>query len=202
MSLAFLVNAYLLVAVLCLLQIGSGLAAIHLYGIGRGAIYLQIIPVLFGVVTLEKMYRMLKYTRRTDTTIFSRVHTHYVQLVYLAVPIWPICVFALSVVERQVIPPASTLCRANGFWIWQCIPLGMNVVLPYTLSITLFFTSQLLKRRARAIHGVENVPMPQPVPRPWLYADNKVVPAWMTPHVAEFETVPLEEGAGKSAVLA
>ncbi|KAJ6586401.1 hypothetical protein DFH09DRAFT_1308433 [Mycena vulgaris] len=96
-------------------------------------------------------------------------------------------------VEDQVTPAASAACRTNAFMLWQCIPLGLNRVLPYALGVTLITASQVLRRRALAIHGAALVPMPQPVPRP-LYSD-KIVPAWMTLHMAELELpVSVEEG--------
>ncbi|KAJ6630085.1 hypothetical protein B0H10DRAFT_1984913 [Mycena sp. CBHHK59/15] len=198
MSPTFLVNAYRLLSVLCLLQIGSGLAAILIYGIDGivASQYLQITPILFGILTLERIYRLLPYTRRTDTTIFSRVHMHYALFVFNPV-LWVVCALALQVVESRILPASIAACRANRFMAAKCIPVGMNLVLPYALIVTQFSVSQVLRRRARAIHGAEMVPMPQPVPRPWLYSDQ-VVPAWMTPHVAEFDEVSLEEGDNKS----
>jgi hypothetical protein len=59
---------------------------------------------------------------------------------------------------------------------------------------SVFSASQILRKRALAIYGAEKVAMPEPIPRPWLYWDQQV-PAWRTPHIAEFERpIFLEEG--------
>jgi hypothetical protein len=60
-----------------------------------------------------------------------------------------------------------------------------------------FSASELLRRRALAIHGAALVAVPPPDPRPWLWID-KDIPAWKAAHLAEFESpVSAEEGVAE-----
>ncbi|KAJ7032613.1 hypothetical protein C8F04DRAFT_554374 [Mycena alexandri] len=139
----------------------------------------------------------LQYISRTDTSVLSRVNTHYALLLNYAAICSPVSIMALYMVERKVIPAASVTCRATMFTSWQCIPLGINFVFPYVLAVTAFSASQFLRRRALAIHGSALVAVPPPVPRPWLWLD-KDVPAWRAPHLAEFESpVSVEDGVAE-----
>ncbi|KAJ7105944.1 hypothetical protein C8R44DRAFT_745599 [Mycena epipterygia] len=180
----FLTNAYYLVSSLCLLQIGSSLAAIAILFDGsdseRASLLLPFLTlfIINGVINLWKTYRLLPYSRgsRIDTTTSSRVHQHYNWLLTSGIS-WGYFGIMLSMPLRSKrVPPA----------------VGISFVLPFVLSVTYIAASQLLRLRARAIHGTEKVPMPQPDPRPWLYY-VKDVPAWMTPHVAEFKTLSPED---------
>ncbi|KAJ7663689.1 hypothetical protein B0H17DRAFT_1092513 [Mycena rosella] len=194
--LTLLVNAYRLAFLLCLLQIGSALAAICLYGLAPtvGVMCLQITPIAYSVWALADISRLLPYTRRTDTTIRSRVGTHYNSLIahyyfYL--------IYAISMYNLELRPSLGATCRANTLHLWQCIPFALNDVLLPVLIVTLLAASQVLRRRAIAIHGVALVPMPEPVPRPWGYFDRTVW-AWKTPHLAEFELPVSVEETGES----
>ncbi|KAJ7136695.1 hypothetical protein C8R44DRAFT_868818 [Mycena epipterygia] len=210
----FLTNIYRLVSALCLLQIGSSLAALcSLYdSVDDNALqYLPISPIITSVSTLWGTYRLLPYSRgsRIDTTTFSRVHRHYNQLLCNGIS-WVTCGLIISMpmlvsflpsspplAESPLIPASLLACHNQNFMTAKCMPVGMTFVLPFVIGATYFAASQLLRLRARAIHGTEKVLMPQPIPRPWLY-HVKDVPAWMTPHVAEFETVSLEEADTKA----
>ncbi|KAJ7136682.1 hypothetical protein C8R44DRAFT_767663 [Mycena epipterygia] len=202
----FLTNVYHLVSALCLLQIGSSLAAMAILFDGfdseRSAFLVLPIPIIFnGVMNLWKTYQLLPYSRgsRIDTTVSSRVRLHYNWLLCSGMT-WGYCGFiVLTPIRTQptVIPPALAACHERNFLTANCIPVGMSFALPFLLGITYIAASQLLRLRARAIHGTEKVPMPQPVPRPWFYR-VKNEPAWMTPHVAEFETLSLEEDETKA----
>ncbi|KAJ7136696.1 hypothetical protein C8R44DRAFT_767696 [Mycena epipterygia] len=182
----FLTNAYYLVSALCLLQIGSSLGALAILFDGsdldRALLFLSflIFFIINGVIHLWKIYRLLPYSRgsRIDTTISSRVYQHYNWLLNNGIS-WGYFGIMLSILARsKQIPPA----------------VRISFVLPFVLSVTCIAASQLLRLRARAIHGTEKVLMPQPDPQPWLYHYYaKDVPAWMTPHVAEFETLSLED---------
>ncbi|KAJ7665614.1 hypothetical protein B0H17DRAFT_1090706 [Mycena rosella] len=84
MTLVFLANAYRLASLLCVLLIGSAVAAICLYGLAVPSfseIYLQIMPIGYAIWTLVDIHRLLPYIHRTDTTVSSRVNKHYISLV-------------------------------------------------------------------------------------------------------------------------
>jgi len=197
MALTFLVHAYRLASVLAILQTGAGVAAMYLYSSEPGADDIMVMlvhPIVNGLMTLYWVYRLSSYTRRADTTVYSRVHFHYRLLLNFSLGVWGVLGIAMNWIQFYVMPAATATCLADAFMHWQCIPLALCLTLPFALAITLFSASHILRKRALAIYGAEKVAMPAPIPRPWLYWDQQV-PAWRTPHLAEFERpIFLEEG--------
>ncbi|KAJ7686819.1 hypothetical protein B0H17DRAFT_1071198 [Mycena rosella] len=198
MSLSFIAKSYRLVCVLSVLHIGSGLAATYLHGVSRTDIgkFIQLISTFMGgVITLERMYHLVPYTRpgRTDTTVFSRVLAHYSALFTYGIIIWPVSALYAYLVESHILIAATAACRAETFMRWDCVPLAANRVLPWAVSATLLSAAYVILRDSLVRHGKAPVPMPSPTPRPWLYSDRDV-PAWMTPHVAELWLPSVEEG--------
>ncbi|KAJ6576517.1 hypothetical protein DFH09DRAFT_1149565 [Mycena vulgaris] len=67
----------------------------YLYGFGTtfaamsldtvAAMYVQLSPAVLSTMALQPIYRLCKYTRRTDTTVYSRVNMHHGTLVLYSV---------------------------------------------------------------------------------------------------------------------
>ncbi|KAJ7905229.1 hypothetical protein B0H13DRAFT_2023344, partial [Mycena leptocephala] len=181
MSFASLTNIYCLVGALSALQSASGLAAIFLHGLSGSApsIILQVSPAVYGVTTASLMYRMLSYRRTADANALSRVNIQYYILIYTA-GMWILCAVAVHIIlPSQNNSMGTSCCVANAFIAIRCIPIAINVFLPYAIIASMFSAARTLRLRAQAVCSTRLVPIPSATdPGPQL-------PAWMLLHLAD-----------------
>ncbi|KAJ6520966.1 hypothetical protein DFH09DRAFT_1193326 [Mycena vulgaris] len=174
MSFTCVTNAYRLVVVLSFVQLTSGIATIALYGI-NGGVFDKVIQLAPPV---------LRYTRRADANILSRVEGQYYFLIYL-IGIWLLCG---CLCQPRAVPETRASCIPAGTTSARCCldrrrhypPAGDH------------------RRRC-----VPSVPLQTILLiRQWypaLQPPATLIPAWMAPHVSELRREH-DESTAKSAI--
>ncbi|KAJ6582725.1 hypothetical protein DFH09DRAFT_1145780 [Mycena vulgaris] len=188
--------------VLSLLYIVFGLTAIYMYGFedGVGTFHspsrpLSIFCIGWAIITLGMLSKLVPYTTRIDETVpFSRVGKHHTIIGFL-LGSWslPALRIFLDLAEHHSSILVSK-CLADRFLTPKCIPIGMDVVLPIAIVVTLTCASRSMYYRAVSRYGTENVPLPAHMPHPanffpfQTYPPGSELPAWMLAHIAEIES--------------
>ncbi|KAJ7339080.1 hypothetical protein DFH08DRAFT_1082553 [Mycena albidolilacea] len=92
-------------------------------------------------------------------------------------------------------------CVPKGFLTFRCIPVGLDLVLPFAIFATLIRASWTIYHRSTALHGEHvAVALPSGVPHPANffpfrnYPAGSEVPVWMLVHIADTERDESEEG--------
>ncbi|KAJ7182297.1 hypothetical protein C8R43DRAFT_966695 [Mycena crocata] len=200
-------KVYRLVLFLCLLQIGSAVCTMLIFGLTATAIS-QLMLVLPALFTLPATYQLcvvhfistsihhitvfawvgrLKATRQIDHKL-SRVDKHVHGLVILLVVIAASSLPAIGLLDTQL-----TFCAFERFLDFRCVPIMLDIVLPTLTCIIVIFSMALVMSRARAIHGVEMVPLPVVAP--------ELVPAWTLARIAEIDMESGSENGGNGVRL-
>ncbi|KAJ7122274.1 hypothetical protein C8R44DRAFT_785904 [Mycena epipterygia] len=198
MAFRSLASLYRFICVLYLVQIALNIWTMYEFGFrttGESQLMLML-PALSGILWL---YCLAVFARRTDHHL-SRVYEHYQKLAVLPFLLFFAVVFALLFLFARGRETVLSPCAAENFMTAHCALLVFDMVLlPAAIFAALFYSMSRIATRARAIHGVEMVPLPPPSPPP--PPPVKLVPAWALANVSEIDTAAGTEGGSDYVVL-
>ncbi|KAJ7122288.1 hypothetical protein C8R44DRAFT_876589 [Mycena epipterygia] len=158
MSFAPLRKLYRLAGVLSFLQITSGLATIYLYGLEEGASIngVQLLPTTYATVTGMLMLAMDSGLHDAENNLwYWRVDVDYRFLLGLLM-LWVFFgagAWAYVAVYSRTLSATIASCMSDAFLTPKCIPIAMDILLPYAIMITLYSAAKALKRSARDLRG-------------------------------------------------
>ncbi|KAF7363093.1 hypothetical protein MVEN_00661700 [Mycena venus] len=191
-----------LALVLSFLYIISGSTTFLLYGFSAFDSFITVLALL----TFAVLWRLVPYTTRVDATNpLSRSGRHFVFVSFFMI-IWllPAILFFSAMFERDPTKQTPTVaeCVPERFMKFRCVPVGMNVILAFTIFGVLVRASWTIFHRAIAIHGEANMALPVDIPHPAnfypfkFYPPGSEVPVWMLAHMADVERDEQTEAEG------
>ncbi|KAJ6585969.1 hypothetical protein B0H19DRAFT_1111058 [Mycena capillaripes] len=195
---------YRLARRLSMLQLASSTATLALYGAdgdyaSKG---LQLAPTIYALFTIGMLHRMLYYTRHVNQAkAFSRIDIQHSMLI-LMIGMWIYCIFCwmYSATQSAVLSATLASCAPHHSYFLtnpQCIPLWIDLVLPFLIIATLRSAMRALRQRAVSVHGTARIQGPVQTTSD---ISNDVpgagLPAWMAPnlHVADLGEYSNSEG--------
>ncbi|KAJ6568761.1 hypothetical protein B0H19DRAFT_1133907 [Mycena capillaripes] len=150
---------YRLISALSVLLIASNVSTLMHYG-AEGNILIKlnhIAPPGFAVITSIAMSRMLSTPHSDPEKSTRRLPSTYNKLMCLLLMWVTLCTSALRFPSRHR-PLAPRLSRARAACVsspfrMKCIPLGVDVVLLFSIIIALYSTSRAFRRRVSELYS-------------------------------------------------
>ncbi|KAF8193111.1 hypothetical protein K438DRAFT_2017744 [Mycena galopus ATCC 62051] len=170
-----LASRYRLISILSVAQLFSSSWTMHNYGLSDTA-WSQVFLIAYMLFAFMRMHSLTKATSRTDLKL-SRVDNHIESLVVVMLSGFMADIVAtmLLFAPETVMPP----CVADKFLGSQCVPLGLDLILPVAILTILLSAILRIRRRAEAIYGNETIGTVTP--------PATLIPAWAYGTVTETE---------------